>query len=479
MSQDTLTHDETGHEPGADPERNVSPLEFLAIIYRFFYNKRVGLVLILAMGVSVLVGILFPQAPAEVRTDPTAFASWVDQVSPVFRGLTKPLAAIGFFGVFSSWWFLTITVLLALSILACSVHRTPVLWKRSMNPRVVTSASFFNHGRLRDKVELDVGVDEAQQRVLTALGDHKLRVITEPDGDDVAIYADQNRFAPFGTVVAHIAFDIILVGVLVSALAGFRIETFPVTVGQPPAEVGHNTGLSVAATDFVDEYTEEGRPLDYASDVILYHDGKEVASQTVRVNTPLRWGGVAFNQASFGESAIVKVTDSSGAVAYEGGVPLRSTTADGRNIFGMFSLPDQKLEIVVIAAAPGQVDQQLGTDGVLLQVFVDVTEDAAAAELFAPGDSHKLGTLTYAYEGKGEYTGLMVSRDPGAIWVWIGSILIMLGTTVTMVMRHRRLWVRIQPTETGSEVLFNSPDRPDVAFTNRFGEIVKKVGSDA
>ncbi len=479
MSQDTLTHDETGHDPGDDPERNVSPLEFLAIIYRFFYNKRVGLILILAMGIGVLAGILFPQAPAEVRNDPAAFASWLDQVSPIFRGLTKPLAAVGFFGVFSSWWFLTITALLGISILACSIHRTPVLWKRSTHPRVVTSRSFFKHGRLHDRVELDVGVDEARQRVLTVLGGHKLRVISEQDGEDTAIYADQNRFAPFGTVVAHIAFDIILIGVLVSALGGFRIETFPVTVGQPPVEVGHNTGISVAATNFIDEYTEEGRPLDYASDVVLYHDGQEVASQTVRVNSPLRWGGVAFNQASFGESAVLKVTDASGNVAYQGGVALRSTTADGRNIFGTFSLPDQKLEVVAIAAAQGQVDQQLGADGILLQVYVDVTEDAAAAELFAPGDSHKLGTLTYSYEGKGEYTGLMVSRDPGAIWVWIGSILIMLGTTVTMVMRHRRLWVRIQPTETGSEVLFNSPDRPDVAFKNRFGEIVKKVGSDA
>ena len=478
MSQDTLTHDETGSDYGAEPERDVSPLEFLAIIYRFFYNKRVGLILILAMGVGVLLGILFPRRHPRCA-DPAAFASWVENVRPVFKGLTGLLAKIGIFGVFSSWWFLTITGLLALSILACSIHRTPVLWKKSTKPRVVTSASFFKHGKLLDRVELDVGVDEASQRVAAALGEKKLRVIREQDGDAVAFYADQNRYAPFGTVVAHIAFDIILIGVLVSALAGFRIETLPVTVGQPPVEVGHNTGLSVAATKFVDEYTEEGRPLDYASDIVLYNNGKEVASQTVRVNTPLRWGGVAFNQASFGKAAILKIVDATGAVVHDGGVGLRATTNDGRNIFGSVTLPDQKLDIVVIASAEGQVDPQLGRDGVLVQVYVDITEDAAAYELFAPGDTHKLGTLTYTYEGLGDYTGLMVSRDPGAIWVWIGSALIMLGTTVTMVMRHRRLWVRVQPTEAGTEVLFNSPDRPDVAFANRFDEIVKKVGSDA
>lgn len=479
MSQDTLVSENQTHEPSGEPTRDVSPLEFLAIIYRFFYNKRVGLILILAMGIMTLVGVLFPQAPAEISADPASFEAWVAELTPRYRGWTAPLAAIGFFGVFDSWWFLTTTALLALSILACSIHRTPLLWKKSLHPRVVTSASFFDHGRLRDRLELDVDVATARERVTEALGGAKLRVLEEPDGEAVALYADQNRFAPFGTVVAHIAFDIILVGVLVSSLAGFRIDNLPVTVDQPPVEVGHGTGLSVSASKFVDEYTQEGRPLDYASDLVLFHNGEQVAAQTIRVNAPLRWGGVSFNQASFGDSAVFEVKDAAGAVAFSGGVALVNTTSTGQNSFGSFSVMGEKLQAVVIGAARGQVDPQLGEDGVMVQLYMDGSDEAVGAQAFVPGQTSKLGTLTYTYVGPGEFTGLMVSRDPGAIWVWIGSVLIMLGTTVTMVLRHRRLWVRIQPSEGGSEVLFNSPDRPDLAFTNRFREIVKKVGSNA
>lgn len=49
--------------------------DFFGAIYRFFHNKKVGLVLILAMGVLSLLGILIDQADPTVRADADMYDS--------------------------------------------------------------------------------------------------------------------------------------------------------------------------------------------------------------------------------------------------------------------------------------------------------------------------------------------------------------------------------------------------------------------
>lgn len=106
--------------PTGRPSPDLSPVEFVKAIYRFLHNKRVGLVLILAMALLTLLGVLFPQAPSAVQADPEAFSAWLEELRPRYRGWTDPLAWLGVFGIFSSWWSRATTLLLAISILACT-----------------------------------------------------------------------------------------------------------------------------------------------------------------------------------------------------------------------------------------------------------------------------------------------------------------------------------------------------------------------
>ena len=108
-------------------EEDIAPLDVPRRIYAFFHNKRTGLVLILAMVVLTLLGVLFAQAPAGVRDNPEAYASWLESVRPRYRGWTDVLSALGIFRMFSSIPFLVVTSLLALSILACSAHHDQIV----------------------------------------------------------------------------------------------------------------------------------------------------------------------------------------------------------------------------------------------------------------------------------------------------------------------------------------------------------------
>jgi cytochrome c biogenesis protein len=83
--------------------------------------------------------------------------------------------------------------------------------------------------------------------------------------------------------------------------------------------------------------------------------------------------------------------------------------------------------------------------------------------------------MTYTFERTRQFTGLIVAHDPGAVWVWIGSTLLVLGLFLVFFFPHRRVWVRIRKTSTGSEILCASTMKRDVAFKPQFHQMITDI----
>lgn len=457
-------------------QRRLTAGDLLRRVYAFFYNKRVGLLLILAMCFLTLLGVLVVQAPDGVRDNPQQWASFLDSVRPRYRGLTDPMGALGVFTIFSSIWFRVTTILLALSILACTLHRIPLLWRNATQPHIHVRDAFFTHARVRDTVRMDAAPAEALAEIEAGLKKQRFRLTADDRGPGLSVYADRNRFMPFGTAVAHLAFIVILLGVFVTSSTGFVDSSFPVTVGSR-ADVGHDTGLTVEARSFADTYYPDGRPSDYAADLALYRGGRQVAEQIVRVNSPLRYDGVTFNQAYFGIAAEMAITDAAGRELYRQGVPLDSQTQDEKHVFGKFIVPGQNLEIYIVSPASGQVDDDIAAGQMRVEVYQIDSTTPLAAQVINQGQATKIGDLTYTFVRERQFTGLMVSRDPGAIWVWIGLGLLLVGICATMFLRHHRIWVRVtEDADGGSLVRAGSPDRYDYTFDHRFHDFFGSLG---
>ncbi|MDO5499650.1 MAG: cytochrome c biogenesis protein ResB [Propionibacteriaceae bacterium] len=470
MSLDTRT--DSGSLPAQEP-RDLSVGELLRRIYALFHNKRFGLLLILAMAVLTLLGVLFPQAPQGVLDDPAVRDQWLETMRPRFGGWTSPLAFAGLFGVFSSWPFRIVTGLLALSIIACTTHRLPQLMGAAFHPHVRVRPTFFDHARLSVDSTLPGGRDAATDKVRAELLKDRYRVIDDADG--VPLYADRNRLAPFGTVIAHLAFVVILAGVLVTSTFGLRVDDLSVPVGSR-VEVGHGTGLAVEARDFRDSYHADGAPADYVSDLVLFHDGVQVAEQPeVRVNAPLRWGGYSVNQASFGIAADLTVTDPSGATVHSGGIPLGFRTEDEQYSYGRVELPAQGLTVYVITPASGQVVADIPAGRAQIEVYQAADRTPVWTTLATPGEPTDGAGLTWTFDRERQYTGLMVSRDPGAPIVWIGAALLAIGTCWTMFVRHHRLWLRFESGADGTRVRLASPDRQDQAYARSVHALVDRL----
>ena len=453
---------------------SVSVSDVLDRLWRFFISMRTGLVLILVLGLFSLIGTLVQQAPAEILTDPAAYQSWLNSVRPKFGGWTSIFNALGFFSIFSSILFKGITVLLTTSILACSVNRAPRLWKVAFHPRTRMGETFFTHAALKANVLVPSDPDATMEQVREVLKSNRYRTVIDPEDGGLNLYADRFRWGPFGTVIAHLSFVIILLGMFISATTGFNESQFTATVGQKK-EVGHGTGLSIEAKSFSDTYNPDGSPKDYSADLVLYKDGVKVDRKVVQVNHPLTWDGVTIYQAFFGVSAMMKAKDTAGKTLFDGSVPLVWSTKDGQHSVGQFNLPNKGMSVFVIGTASGKTDPNIKAGQMQLEISQEGKEQPIATEVVSQGKPATIDGVTYTFERTRQFTGLIVARDPGANVVWVGSTLLVIGTFMVFFFPHRRVWVRIRKTAGGSEILCASTMKRDVAFEPKFHQLVTDI----
>jgi cytochrome c biogenesis protein len=376
--------------------------------------------------------------------------------------------------VFTSIWFKAIMVLLTTSVLACSVNRAPRLWKLAFHPHTRMGETFFTHAPLGASVVVPAEPDETMDYVAEVLRSHRFRTVTDPHDGEGNLYADRFRWGPFGTVVAHVSFVIILVGFFLSATTGFKNTGLVVPVGST-VQIGNGTGMSVKAVSFNDAYYKDGSPSDYASDLILYKNGAQIERQTIRVNHPMKARGVWFYQSFFGEAAAVKVTDAAGKTLYDDAAALQFQSKDGKHSIGKFDIKSKGLTVYVVDVASGQVDPEIKAGQLQLEVDQAGKPDPVATKVVDQGTPTTIAGLTYTFERTRQYTGLIVAHDPGAPFVWVGSTLLVLGLFMVFFFPHRRMWVRIRKTSAGSEVLCASTIKRDLAFKPQFHQIISDI----
>lgn len=458
MAVDITTPKATAPDPPEPEEERVSGWELFRWVYRFFYSKTVGLVLILAMAVLVLFGTV------GVGRD------WFDTDS-----------------VYRSPVFVVVSALLSASILACTAHRLPLLWKSWRHPRLVVPAQAYDRARYRAAVPVDGGDVEVMDQVREVLKEQRYRVRCDPDHPK-AVYADRFAWGPMGAAVSHLSFVVIIAAVVISMNGGIDTMLL-VPVGGAPVEVGEGTSLSVTATSYESSHTAAGRPTDYVSHLVVTKNGRQVAERDVRVNSPLRVGGVSFYQSAWRDGVTVAATGPDGAL-FDGFAP---TDYDFRNDGTMYAAVvrldgdlDTGLALVVAVPAgwdpvavardstlptasedpfvvePGQAVLQVYKAGILLdEALVDA------------GGEWVVGDFAFTFVREQQSPIVQVRRDPGEPFMWAGSILLVIGITVVFTCRHRRLWATWD--DGSSRIRFASADKNDTAWARRFRATVEAV----
>ncbi len=432
-------------------------------------SMRFSLFVILAMAVLGLVGTLVIQVPAGIESDAAAKADWLAGVRPRFGGWTDVLDRLQLFAVFGSIWFRGLTSFLTISLIACMIQRAPGLWRTATKPRVTVSDGFFAHARERDAIVVRGEAADITGRIAGVLRKHHYRVLVE-EALAVNLYGDRFRWAPFGSLIGHLSIVVILAGVIVGSLFGFRDNSFMIAEG---STLSLPTGeeLSIALISFEDAYyTDTGAPSDFASELVLLKAGREILRHTARVNDPLRYGDLSVYQSFYGPAAFMSVADTDGRVLYSDGVPLAWETKDDGRRVGMFTIPSKDIVAWVVGTWGGG-DPLVKPGQMRVETYRASTGDPIEQLTIDQGVATAVSGLTFTFGREIQYTGLSVSRDPGTILVWIGSLLLIAGFTVGFTFPRRRIWGRLVMRPDGVGTLsVASPGRAthfvDRAFTD-------------
>jgi cytochrome c biogenesis protein len=441
-------------------------------VLRLFTSVDFAVVQIIGLSLLAVVGMTIRQLPSfafrSVGDYTSAMADIHARYDAVFgRGLVDAMERLQVFHIFTSTWFTLGLIVLVVSILVCTLDRTPRLWRQSAEIRVVQPDAFYDPD-LPDRAAM-TGLDAAAVRA--ALRGRRFAVReAEVDGTRY-LYGDRNRWTKLATLLSHLGLILFLVAGVVTWRFGDEqglvvAEGDSLTV-QP---IGTPGLLVVKNYDFeAPGFLETGQATDFTTDLGVFQDGKEIARKTIRVNDPLAVAGYTFHQNGFGPAPDLLISDAAGKPLWDGPVAL-TDTASGFP-YGTMSVPgrDVGLQLLLQRQADGTgvvlilPYRVVGTEPDGSPSIVELAPVAVAAgeAQVPPGLDFSVGVRRFT-----DYTLLIAKKDPGQGIVWTAFSLLIVGLAITFYLPRRRIWARLSPTG----------DLAIVARSGRYVDVEREFG---
>ena len=420
-------------------------------LWRLLTSVDFAVVQIIFLSILAVIGMTLQQLPDFAFRSPGDYANAIEAIhiryDPVLGpGLVNVLERLGAFSIFKSAIFGIGLVVLVVSIVVCTLDRTPRLWRDVSAVRVVQPEPFFDP-RLPDRAAMTgiAGIDVT--RLISARGFH-VREETAADGT-AYIYGDRHQYTKMATLLTHLGLILFLVAAAVTSRFGDE-QGLVVPEGESLTvqSIGTRDLLLVKNLDFEAPGFETGMPTDFTTDLAVFQNGAEVARKTIRVNDPLAIGGYTFHQNGFGPAPHLVIRDAAGEPLWDakvpmtgaaGGAPYETMAVPGRDLglqllLGRNEVGEGILVVLpyrIIGTNPDGTDQIHNFDAVQLQRGDEKVSDA-------------LG-ISITLADFGEYTLLIAKRDPGQGIVWAAFLCLIAGITITFYRPRRRIWARLAP----------------------------------
>lgn len=471
--------------------------------WRTLTSMGTALVLLFLLALGAIPGALLPQKSLNEGK--------VDQYIVEHPTIGPLLDKLQAFTVFSSFWFTSIYVLLFISLVGCL---TPRLAEHLRNMRATPVAAPRNLTRLpkHHTAQVDGDVDALSSEVTARL--KGWRRTTRREGDATEISAEKGYLHEFGNLVFHFSLLALLVAIAAGKLFGYEGNVIVIANGgpgfcsaSPAAFDSFRAGNTVDGTsllpiclrvnDFDAKYLPSGQATSFAAN-IEYQAGDDLDTNSWRpyrleVNHPLRLGGDRIYLQGHGYAPTFTVTFPDGqtrtqTVQWRPEDPLTLLSSGVIRVDppgGTYPDADERRKHQIAVQGLFAPTEQL--DGKLLSSsFPELNDPAVAIDVYRgdtgldtgrpqsifsldsrlieqkrlnkqarvnlkQGESTRLddGT-TIRFEGAVPFVNLQVSHDPAQVWVLISAMTMMAGLLVSLVVRRRRVWVRLEQAGPGT-----------------------------
>ncbi len=463
--------------------------------WRQLTSMRTALFLLLLLAAAAVPGSIIPQTSIDAgrvtkyRTDHTVLAPWLDR--------------LGFFNVFTSPWFVSIYILLIISLLGCVIPRIRVHLRavRAPVPRTPKNLS-----RLPAYVEHRVyePADVMLQRAREVLRAKRYRIREDKTtpGAPLSIAAEAGRMRETGNLLFHTCVILVILAVAGGHLWGYRADRI-VSVGGSMANTQSdydtvNAGPLVDTSKFapwllnldkLDVSFEDrvaptspqyGQPRGFTAYTTSQEGRSAKKKETISVNHSLSIGGSSVYLLGNGYAPKVTVRGPNGNELYSQPTPFLAqdnnyksvgaikvggaTPKDGIGFNGFFlpttafsdtggpistfpGLKDPSLALTMYKGNmfPGGAPQSVYSLDIADMKQVKSADGQPLRILLKPGETKQLpgnaGSITF--DSVPRWAGLSTRYDPGKMPALYGSLLALLGLIMSMTLRRRRIFVKV------------------------------------
>ncbi|MCD2190895.1 cytochrome c biogenesis protein ResB [Actinomycetospora soli] len=464
--------------------------------WRGLTSMRTALILLFLLALAALPGAFLPQrtpSPQAVRD----FFTRNPTLAPL-------LDRVGLFDIFGTPWFSAIYLLLFISLIGCLVPRT---WEQIRGLRARTVAVPRNLSRLPHHAASDDDrtPDEVVAAARSRLRGWKVDVREELGGVRT-VSAEKGALREVGNVVFHMSLLALLAGIAVGKLFGYEGNVIVMADGSEFCNSGilaydtFRPGLRVDGTNLapfcldVDRFTAQYRPDGAAdsfaadvrySDSAALADGTPPVPTTIAVNDPLRLDGERVYLLGHGYAPQFTVTFPGGeqrtlATQWEP-VDQRTFLSQGATKFDRPGVTDEAERRRTQIAITGLFAPTSSGGSVVTSTYPALTAPEVAADVYqgdlgldsgrgqsifaidqsmvdqgrltrvvrenlVPGQTIALPDGTQIrFDSVKEWVNLQVSHDPAQDAVLVAAVALLVGITLSLTVKRRRIWVRATP----------------------------------
>ena len=432
---------------------------------------------------DVLSNVMFPVFVFFIWAVLTIVGTSVDQNQPPERyyeeypaAMANAILRLHLTNVFHSWPYLALVILLLVSMSVCTFRR--VIPKRFPKDRALPIENFGLHARHDSPLTFDAASDAVDEYVRR----RGFAVRAQKIADEHWLFADKQKWARYGVLVAHLGFAIIAFGIFLGWLRGYRGE-LQIFEGQT-VSVPH-ASFDVTLNRFIGRFepvqTKEGvmyQASRFQSDLRVAPSGSGMSRETtsILVNHPyVSSGNVYLYQASYGFGGNFEIR--------RNGVPLKLANVAGRlGPQDVVYLPGTSRAIeygtMLGPSDPSQAPVGVAlphTDTYALWVFHDSIPTTDKPILLPVGRTIDVGDgYTLRALPPVAWSGITYRYDPGEVWVGLGALVLSTGFVMALFFMPIKLYARVRSAERGAVVdIAATTTKGNAIYEDDFGTLVK------
>ncbi|WP_025028031.1 cytochrome c biogenesis protein ResB [Caldalkalibacillus mannanilyticus] len=441
-------------------------------VWNFFASVKIAVWLIAITLVASMFGTIYPQQ-LFIPSNANPY-----QYYPETYGFGGYLyVAFGLHNMYGSWWFVTLLVMIGISLVICSIDRCVPLYRALNNQKVIRHRNFLSRLRLFGKVETDDS-DQVLEQATALLEKKRYSVRREENG----VLGEKGRFSRWGPYINHIGLIIFLIGTLMKIFPGFSLESYIWLRDGEVAPVPGTTEYYIKSEgfeldtyspdEFISNKNAEEQPLvakEFKTKAVLYEmvqdpetkesELVEVKRHTIVVNDPLEYRGLKFFQSDFRPNELSQlifamVHKDTQEVIGDITVDLLhpESTYELKNGYEVELLEyypdfelDQNKEPITKSNIPNNpafifnLKSPEHPEGEKSWIFLGKTIEMPGAE-----NDYSLKMINVKMH---QVSGLLIRKELGLPVIFFGAFVSMIGLIMGFYWQHRRIWIQREGRE--------------------------------